>query len=117
MNVRILPALVILLGSVGTAPALALTVLPSDCVEASTFIEDAARSRDNGITSEVFLAHFDDDLELIKSLPPASRWFVQDDDDAELLRSAVVEVFNARRQPDEEGRAFLNRCQATIGAM
>jgi len=98
-------------------PAAALTVAASDCIEGSTFIGNAARSRDNGMTSEAFIARFDGDLELIKALPPAARWFVQDEEDAALLRSAVIEVFAERRAPDAHARAFLSRCRASIGMM
>jgi len=114
MIVRILALTAAMAGSL---PAIALTVVASDCVEGSTFIENAARSRDNGMSSEAFLAQFDGDLELIKALPPAVRWFVQDDEDAALLRSAVVEVFAERREPGAHARAFLSRCRASIGMM
>jgi hypothetical protein len=70
MIVRILALTAAMAGSL---PAIALTVVASDCVEGSTFIENAARSRDNGMSSEAFLAQFDGDLELIKALPPAVR--------------------------------------------
>jgi len=96
--------------------ASALTATAHDCDEGADFIANAARSRDNGLSSEAFFARFDGDLQLLQSLPPEMRWFVQDADDEALLRSAAIEVFTAQRTPDEHAREFLARCRDAIDA-
>ena len=92
----------------------ALTATEADCNEAADFIANAARSRDNGLSSEAFFARFDGDLELLKSLPPDVRWFVRDQDDEALLRAAAQQVFSDRRTPDEHASDFLARCRDAV---
>jgi hypothetical protein len=95
-------------------PSHALTATTQDCKEAAEFIANAARSRDNGLTSEAFFARFDGDLQLLQSLPPEVRWFVRDEDDEALLRGAAVEVFTSQRTPDEHAGDFLRRCRNAV---
>ena len=116
MTKRSIPVLAILQAFLLPLPAAALTATVADCSEAADFIGNAARSRDNGLSSEAFFARFDGDLELLKALPPEVRWFVKDDDDEALLRAGAIEVFARRRQPDEHALDFLIRCREAIDA-
>ena len=95
-------------------PAAALTVTAEECAEGADFIRNAAYSRDNGLRADAYLRRMDDDLAMIRAVPPALRWFVRDDDDEALLRQAAVSVFVAPRDPREHHREFLATCRATV---
>ncbi len=95
-------------------PAGALTVSPQDCREGADFIGNAARSRDNGMPAARFIARLDEDLVLIQSFAPELRWFARDDDDARLLRSAAVRVFDEPALPELHGESFLSECMALV---
>ena len=95
-------------------PAGALTVSPQDCREGADFIGNAARSRDNGMPAARFIARLDEDLVLIQSFAPELRWFARDDDDARLLRSATVRVFEEPALPELHGESFLSECMALV---
>ncbi len=110
------PLLVLVLAALLPSTGTALTVSDRDCAEGAGFIENAAHARDNGITRERFVARFDEDLQAIRAFPAALRWFVQDDDDEVLLRTAVLQVFEEPRVPAEHGRRFLSTCRARVTA-
>jgi hypothetical protein len=89
---------------------------PTECREARDFIRNAALSRDNGLSREQFMSRFDDDIALIRFYPPDLRWFVQDDDDERLLRSAAEQVFDAPEEPEQHGTAFLDACDRVVAS-
>ncbi|MCA3181390.1 MAG: hypothetical protein O9345_22695 [Burkholderiaceae bacterium] len=89
MRFRVLCAIGALCAAAGLPPAAALTVTLEECTEGADSIRNAALSRDNGIRGDAFLRRLEDDLVMIKSVPPALRWFARDGDDEELLRVAV----------------------------
>lgn len=107
------------------AAALALTlaaltaqgieVEPGECREASQFIGNAARARDNGIGRERFVGRFDEDALLLESYPPESRWFIRGNDELRFLRAAVLGVFDAPRPPAAHERDFLAACLNAAG--
>jgi hypothetical protein len=91
-------------------PAPAITVEPGECREASQFIGNAARARDNGISREKFVGRFDEDIVLLSSMRPENRWFVHGDSETRFLRAAVIEVFDTPRPPPAHEREFLSSC-------
>ena len=93
-------------------PGSALTVTVRDCLEGAQFIENAAHARNNGITREAFVARLDEDLQIIQAFPPSLRWFAQDEEDALLLRGAVLQVFTQVQAPKEHAAGFLAVCRA-----
>ena len=90
--------------------AAALEVAAGDCREAAQFIGNAARARDNGIGKAAFVARFDEDVVILDSIPAAQRWFVHGPAEAEFLRAAIVEVFDAPRAPIRHSADFLAAC-------
>jgi hypothetical protein len=86
-----------------------------ECVEGSDFIMHAAMSRENGMTREAFLERMESDIHMIQAFPPELRWFVQDQDDAELLTSAARMVFDSPREPQSHQSEFLAACTARVG--
>lgn len=103
------PALALAL-AVFAPHALALEIAPGDCREAAQFIGNAARARDNGISKAAFVARFDEDVLILDSIPAAQRWFVHGPAEAEFLRAAIVEVFDAPRTPVRHSADFLAAC-------
>jgi hypothetical protein len=95
------------------APAHDLTF--DECLEGSDFIMHAAMSRENGMTREAFLERMESDINLIQAFPPELRWFVQDQDDEELLTSAARLVFDSPREPQSHQSEFLEACAARVG--
>ena len=87
-----------------------------ECLEGSDFIMHAAMSRENGMTREAFLDRMESDIHLIQVFPPELRWFVQDQDDAELLTSAARLVFDSPREPQSHQSEFLAACTARVGS-
>ena len=87
-----------------------------ECLEGSDFIMHAAMSRENGMTREAFLDRMESDIHLIQAFPPELRWFVQDQDDAELLTSAARLVFDSPREPQSHQSEFLAVCTARVGS-
>jgi len=69
----------------------------AECVEGGDFIMHAAMSRENGMTREAFLERMESDIRLIQAFPPQLRWFVQDEDDEQLLTWAARLVFDSPR--------------------
>ncbi|HEU0200741.1 MAG TPA: hypothetical protein VFR86_09920 [Burkholderiaceae bacterium] len=102
------PSLLALLFAAG--PAQAIEVDAGECREASQFIGNAALSRDNGMSKANFVGRLDEDLVILESIPPESRWFAHGEAEARFLRDAVLEVFDAPRLPVEHARDFLANC-------
>jgi hypothetical protein len=86
-----------------------------ECLEGGAFIKNAAMSRDNGITREVFLERMEGDLLAIRQYPAHLRWFVQDQDDEALLVQAARTVFDSPRDPPTHQSEFLARCVERVG--
>ena len=94
----------------------ALTVTLEECDEGADFIRNAAYSRDNGLSGAAFLRRMEDDLVMIRGVPEPLRWFVRDEDDERMLRTAALAVFADPRGPHEHHREFLAGCRATVKA-
>jgi hypothetical protein len=107
-------AATVALALVATAAA-GIEVEPGECGEASQFIGNAARARDNGISRERFVGRFDDDVLLLGSMRPENRWFVHGDNETRFLRAAVLAVFDAPQAPGAHERAFLAACLRAAG--
>ena len=88
----------------------------NECLEGGDFIMHAAMSRENGMMREAFLERMESDIRLIQAFPPELRWFVQDQDDEELLTSAARLVFDAPREPESHQSEFLAACTARVSA-
>ena len=93
-------------------PLLASAHTPSqdECREGSDYIRNAALSRDGGMPESKFLEVFERDLVLLMAVPPSLRWFVQDDDDADFLRAALLDVYRAPKDPDQHAEQFAQAC-------
>jgi len=88
----------------------------AECVEGGDFIMHAAMSRENGMTREAFLERMRSDIRMIQAFPPELRWFVQDEDDEQLLTWAARLVFDAPREPESHQSEFLAACTARVSA-
>ena len=86
-----------------------------DCFEASDFIANAARSRDNGMTRDAFIARLNGDFAAIRAFPSELRWFVRDEDDERFLEGAAEQVFDAPASPADHRREFLRACFERLG--
>ena len=86
----------------------------AECAEGGDFIMHAAMSRENGMTREAFLERMENDIRMIQAFPPQLRWFVQDEDDEELLTSAARLVFDSPREPESHQWEFLAACAARV---
>jgi hypothetical protein len=82
----------------------------NDCLEASDFVANAARSRDNGVDRESFVDRLHQDFVAIRAFPPSLRWFVKDDDDETFLAGAAADVYDHPQAPDQHRRRFLRAC-------
>jgi len=82
----------------------------NDCLEASDFVANAARSRDNGVEREAFVGRLHDDFVAIRAFPPSLRWFVRDDDDETFLENAAIAVFDRPQLPERHREVFLRSC-------
>jgi hypothetical protein len=117
MRLRDLCAIGVFCAATGVSTgAAALTVTLEECAEGADFIRNAALSRDNGARADAFLRRLEEDLVLIQSVPPALRWFVRDEDDEAMLRTATIGVFAEPRGPHDHHRDFLAGCRATVNA-
>jgi hypothetical protein len=106
------------------SPALLAACLPfaaaahqptyAECLEASDFIGNAARSRDNGMERADFVGRLKGDILAIQAYPAHLRWFVQDPDDAEFLIDETEAVFEVREQPETHQAQFFKRCTARM---
>ena len=117
MLLRCLRSLPILLAAVSfcPSPASAHALSKQECSEGSDYIRNAALSRDGGMSEISFMEVFDNDLVMLMAIPPTLRWFVQDDEDAEFLRSALHEVFRTPRDPDTHAENFAEVCLLRAG--
>lgn len=107
-----------LLGICLTVSALgahAIEVDAGECREGAQFIGNAAQSRLNGATKELFVGKLDEDLFVLSSIPPELRWFAHGDAEAQFLRAAVLDVFEFPRAPKEHAAAFLVTCLKSAG--
>jgi hypothetical protein len=86
----------------------------TECLEASDFIGNAARSRDNGMPRSEFIGRLKGDIQAIQAYPAHLRWFVQDADDAEFLIDETEAVFEANAQPETHQAQFFKRCTARM---
>jgi hypothetical protein len=102
--------------ALAAAPAAAGVPSLDDCLEGSDFIANAARSRDNGMSRERFLARMGDDFEVIRAFPPSLRWFAKDRDDERFLLEAAARVFDRPRAPAEHHAEFLALCVERVAA-
>lgn len=98
--------------SIAAVVQLAAASVPTmnDCLEASDFVANAARSRDNGVEREAFVDRLQQDFVAIRAFPPSLRWFAKDDDDESFLASAAVDVYDHPQAPDQHRRRFLRAC-------
>ena len=92
--------------------ATARTLSPQECSEGGDFIRNAALARDNGMDGTTFVTKLLADLVTIRSFPPSIRWFVQDQQDEDLLVKATVAVFENPLDPEAHRRGFLGNCIA-----
>ena len=81
-----------------------------ECREGADYIRNAAISREHGMSETAFMDIFDNDLAMIMAIPKELRWFVQDDDDASFLRSALNQVFRHPKAPAEHAMDFAHAC-------
>jgi hypothetical protein len=95
--------------------AQAIEVDASECREGAQFIGNAAQSRKNGATKEMFVGKLDEDLFVLASIPPELRWFAHGDAEANFLRAAVLDVFEFPREPREHAIQFLASCLKSAG--
>jgi hypothetical protein len=93
----------------------AIEVDAGECREGAQFIGNAAQSRKNGATKEMFVGKLDEDLFILTSIPPELRWFAHTDTEAQFLRDAVLEVFEFPREPKDHATAFLAECLRSAG--
>ncbi|HEY8608653.1 MAG TPA: hypothetical protein VIM12_16190 [Noviherbaspirillum sp.] len=112
---RLLPAMLLLPVLLLPALGAARTPSPAECREAGDFIGNAALARDRGISEAQFLRKIREDVELIKAFPPQLRWFVQDEEDAQFLMEAALDVFQKPRSPDEHRQVFIVSCLSKAG--
>ena len=92
------------------APALASSHSPAECREGAEFIRNAALSRSNGHLREAFLDRLHGDLDMIRSMPRASRWFARDKADELLLIRHVERVFDSPTDPKKHEESFFREC-------
>ena len=94
-------------------PARASIHSRAECREGSEFIRNAALSRMNGQPKGVFLERLRGDLELIRGMPRASRWFARDQADELLLIRHVERVFDNPADPKLHEEHFFDECIGT----
>jgi hypothetical protein len=98
-----------------TVGAQTIEVDAGECREGAQFIGNAAQSRKNGATKEMFVDRLEADLLVLNSIPPELRWFAHGEAEAQFLRAAVVDVFEFPREPKEHATAFLASCLKSAG--
>lgn len=91
------------------------TLSTEECSEGSDYIRNAALSRDGGMSEAKFFEVFDHDLVLLMAIPPSLRWFVQDDDDADFLRAALLDVYRNPKMPQQHAENFAVACSVRMG--
>ena len=87
---------------------------PEECTQAAEFIGNAARARDAGMPREEFLARMQADLEMIRSFPPALRWFAETESDEKFLLQAAQDVFDHPTAPERHARQFAEVCVTRV---
>lgn len=95
--------------------AQAIEVDAGECREGAQFIGNAAQSRINGATKDMFVGKLEEDLFVLASIPPEHRWFAHGDAEADFLRAAVADVFEFPRDPGEHAKSFLRDCLQSAG--
>ena len=85
-----------------------------ECREGADFIRNAAHSRNNGQSKEVFLDRLNGDLSMIRAMPLGLRWFVRDQADELLLTRNVERVYDNPLTPEAHESAFLGECGKNI---
>ena len=83
---------------------------PAECREGAEFIRNAALARINGQSRDVFLDRLHGDLNMIRGMPRASRWFARDKADELLLIRHVERVFDSPADPKKHEEAFFGEC-------
>jgi hypothetical protein len=84
-----------------------------ECAQLKVFIEVHAYSRDRGaLTKQTSLDILASDLALIKAFPELTRWFVEDDADAQFIAREVARVFDEPLEHERQGVAAEGRCNA-----
>jgi hypothetical protein len=101
--------------SIALAVQAGVPTLP-DCLDGSDFVANAARARDNGMSRDAFLARMEEDFVVIRSFPPALRWFVKDDDDERFLLEAAARVYDRPQAPTQHQADFLAVCLQRLSA-
>jgi len=96
--------------SLAVFAAHAIEVDAAECREAAQFVGNAAQSRVNGASKDFFVGKLDEDLFWLESIPPEMRWFAHGENEAQFLRSAVLDVFDFPRAPSEHANEFLASC-------
>jgi len=104
-----------LAAAIALALAVAIEVEPGECREASQFIGNAARARDNGISRDKFVGRFDEDIMLLAGMRPETRWFVRGDNETRFLRAAILQVYDSPREATAHERIFLAACMDAAG--
>ena len=84
-----------------------------ECAQFNVFIQVHAYSRDSGaLTKQTSLDILASDLALIKASPAQARWFVEDESDAKFIASEIARVFDDPLEPEMQGAAAEERCNA-----
>lgn len=81
-----------------------------ECAEAATFIGNAARARDAGMSRDDFLARMEADFQVIRGFPREMRWFAANEDDERFLLDAAREVFDHPLAPEAHAARFARAC-------
>ena len=97
------------------AQAQTIEVDAGECREGAQFIGNAAQSRKNGATKEMFVGKLDEDLFVLETIPPELRWFAHSEAEAQFLRAAVLDVFEFPRDPKDHATQFLASCLKSAG--
>ena len=86
-----------------------------ECREGGDFIRNAALARDAGYSREFFIGKLEEDFAMIRAFPASLRWFVQDEDDENYLRTEVRAVFDVPQTGERHRSGFLERCERRAG--
>jgi hypothetical protein len=98
------------LGNFWVMQVMAHSLTLTECTEGGEFIRNAALARDNGATRDFFVNKLTEDLMMIRSFPPALRWFVQDPSDEKFLSEAVFKVFDEPVGAEQHEATFVGEC-------
>jgi len=81
-----------------------------DCEAAAAFILAGARARDRGISAQSFMGQLRADLLKLAAEPPATRWFLHTQTEAELLLSAAARIYHEPRAASWHFTNFVQLC-------